>query len=58
MVKKKKYNILFCSDFTVPKTGGVEMHGYQLSQCLMERGHKVIFVTNNFKKERSGVKTY
>jgi hypothetical protein len=25
---KKKYNILFCSDFTVPKTGGVEMHGY------------------------------
>ena len=29
--KKKSYNILFCSDFTVPKTGGVEMHGYQLS---------------------------
>ena len=24
----------------------------------MERGHKVIFVTNSFKKERSGVKTY
>lgn len=34
------------------------MHGYQLSQCLIERGHKVIFVTNSFKSERTGTKTY
>ena len=29
------------SDFFFPNMGGVENHIYQLSQCLIERGHKV-----------------
>ena len=29
------------SDFFYPNMGGVESHIYQLSQCLIERGHKV-----------------
>lgn len=31
--------ILMVSDFFYPNTGGVELHIYQLSQCLIERGH-------------------
>jgi hypothetical protein len=44
----KQYSILICTDFAFPKFGGVETHGYQLAQCLIERGHKVIFVSNKF----------
>ena len=29
------------SDFFHPNVGGVEGHIYQLSQCLLSRGHKV-----------------
>ena len=29
------------SDFLYPNAGGVENHIYQLSQCLISRGHKV-----------------
>lgn len=29
------------SDFFYPNMGGVENHIYQLSQCLIARGHKV-----------------
>jgi len=29
------------SDFFFPNFGGVESHQYQLSQCLIKRGHKV-----------------
>ena len=29
------------SDFFFPNMGGVENHIYQLSQCLLARGHKV-----------------
>lgn len=56
MNTKKKYNILMCTDFTVPKFGGVETHGYELSQCLINMGHKITFVTNMFKNERCGVR--
>lgn len=52
----QKHNVLICTDFTFPKFGGVETHGYQLGQCLMERGHRVTFITNNFQSERCGVR--
>ena len=35
------------SDFFYPNMGGVENHIYQLSQCLIARGHKVgALITN------------
>lgn len=46
--KNRRYTILICTDFAFPKLGGVETHGYQLGQCLIERGHKVVFITNKF----------
>ncbi|KAK2184846.1 hypothetical protein NP493_250g02001 [Ridgeia piscesae] len=43
------------SDFFYPNMGGVESHIYQLSQCLIERGHKVIVVTHAYGN-RTGVR--
>nr|XP_006825510.1 PREDICTED: phosphatidylinositol N-acetylglucosaminyltransferase subunit A-like [Saccoglossus kowalevskii] len=43
------------SDFFFPNTGGVESHIYQLSQCLIERGHKVIVITHAYGK-RCGIR--
>jgi len=34
------YSMVSC--FFHPNMGGVENHIYQLSQCLLARGHKVI----------------
>jgi hypothetical protein len=42
--KTYKYSIAMVSDFFYPNMGGVEMHLYQLSQCLIKRGNKVCFV--------------
>lgn len=42
------YNILMVSDFFYPNTGGVETHIYQLSQCLMALGHKVVILTHSY----------
>jgi len=53
--KKKTYRICFASDFFYPSVGGVEMHQYQLAQCLMEHGHKVIVVTRTYNN-RQGVR--
>ncbi|XP_069122175.1 phosphatidylinositol N-acetylglucosaminyltransferase subunit A-like [Argopecten irradians] len=50
-----KHNICMVSDFFFPNMGGVESHIYQLSQCLLERGHKVIVVTH-FYGDRRGVR--
>ncbi|KXZ46226.1 hypothetical protein GPECTOR_46g295 [Gonium pectorale] len=36
------------SDFFYPNFGGVENHIYQLSQCLMSMGHKVVVVTHSY----------
>lgn len=36
-----RHCILMVSDFFYPNFGGVENHIYQLSQCLMDQGHKV-----------------
>lgn len=38
--------ILMVSDFFYPNTGGVESHIYQLSQCLLGRGHDVVVLTH------------
>merc|ERR1711991_79874 len=35
--------------------GGIEMHIYQLSQCLIRRGHKVIVVAHAYGR-RAGVR--
>src|SRR3990167_2055630 len=51
----RKYNILMVSDFFYPNMGGVEMHLYQLSQCLIARGNKVVLVTHYYGK-RKGVR--
>ena len=53
-------NLLLCvfsmiSDFFFPNMGGVENHIYQLSQCLMARGHKVVIVTHSYG-DRTGVR--
>lgn len=39
--KHRKLRILMVSDFFYPNFGGVENHIYQLSQCLINQGHKV-----------------
>jgi hypothetical protein len=39
--RKYKYSIALISDFFYPNMGGVEMHLYQLAQCLIHRGNKV-----------------
>lgn len=44
------------SDFFYPNCGGVENHVYQLSQCLMRNGHKVVVVTHAYNKICAGVR--
>ncbi|KAG1665612.1 hypothetical protein FOA52_003259 [Chlamydomonas sp. UWO 241] len=36
------------SDFFFPNCGGVENHIYQLSQCLMRLGHKVVVISHAY----------
>jgi len=43
------------TDFFYPNVGGVESHVYQLSQCLIARGHKVVVLTHMYK-DRKGVR--
>jgi phosphatidylinositol glycan class A protein len=52
----QRYSILLVSDYFFPNLGGVEMHIFQLGQCLIERGHKVTVMTNTYSKERMGVR--
>ena len=40
------------SDFFYPNVGGVEEHIFQLSQCLLQRGHKVIVLTHVYNDRR------
>ena len=44
------------SDFYYPNMGGVEGHIFQLSQCLLEMGHKVIVLTHFYAPDRKGVR--
>uniref|UniRef100_A0A8C5BYE1 phosphatidylinositol N-acetylglucosaminyltransferase n=1 Tax=Gadus morhua TaxID=8049 RepID=A0A8C5BYE1_GADMO len=51
----QKHSICMVSDFFYPNMGGVESHIYQLSQCLMEKGHKVVIATHAYGR-RKGVR--
>lgn len=52
------------SDFFYPNTGGVEEHIFNLSQCLISAGHKVIVMTHSYgdrvgiRYMTSGLKVY
>lgn len=43
------------SDFFYPNNGGVEEHIFNLSQCLLKNGHKVILITHSYG-DRKGVR--
>lgn len=51
----ERLKICMVSDFFHPGLGGVEMHIYQLSECLIQRGHKVIVLTHK-RGQRQGVR--
>lgn len=51
MRKKKRHKrhvICMASDFFFPNTGGVEEHIFNLSQCLIKEGHKVVVITHKY----------
>ena len=50
-----KHNICMVSDFFYPNMGGVESHIYELSQCLIEKGHKVVVATHAYGN-RTGIR--
>uniref|UniRef100_A0A665VBP5 phosphatidylinositol N-acetylglucosaminyltransferase n=1 Tax=Echeneis naucrates TaxID=173247 RepID=A0A665VBP5_ECHNA len=54
-VSDRKHNICMVSDFFYPNMGGVESHIYQLSQCLIQKGHKVVIATHAYDR-RKGVR--
>ncbi|CAG0882239.1 unnamed protein product [Darwinula stevensoni] len=60
----RRLNICMVSDFFYPNIGGVEAHIYQLSQCLIDRGHRVIVVTHSYGNRKgirhmtNGLKVY
>ncbi|KAL1497164.1 hypothetical protein ABEB36_008169 [Hypothenemus hampei] len=49
------HNICMVSDFFFPNTGGVEEHIYNLSQCLLQKKHKVVIVTHSYE-DRVGIR--
>ncbi|XP_023708653.1 N-acetylglucosaminyl-phosphatidylinositol biosynthetic protein [Cryptotermes secundus] len=49
------HRICMVSDFFYPNMGGVEEHIFNLSQCLISHGHKVIVMTHSYG-ERVGVR--
>jgi phosphatidylinositol glycan class A protein len=53
--QNRRHKICMVSDFFFPNMGGVEMHMWCLSQCLLQRGHKVIVVTHAYG-DRQGVR--
>ncbi|KAG2430402.1 hypothetical protein HYH02_013763 [Chlamydomonas schloesseri] len=44
----RQHRVVMVSDFFYPNFGGVENHIYQLSQCLIHQGHKVVVVTHAY----------
>ena len=49
------HRIAMVSDFFYPGFGGVEIHIYNVAQCLMRRGHKVIIITRAYG-DRNGIR--
>lgn len=49
------HRVALVSDFFYPGFGGVEIHMYNVAQCLMRRGHKVIIITRAYG-DRNGVR--
>ncbi|CAL8119039.1 unnamed protein product [Orchesella dallaii] len=49
------HTVCMVSDFFYPNVGGIEEHIYNLSQCLIERGHKIVVVTHTYG-DRKGVR--
>ncbi|XP_055631786.1 phosphatidylinositol N-acetylglucosaminyltransferase subunit A [Toxorhynchites rutilus septentrionalis] len=47
--------VCIASDFFYPNMGGVEEHIFNLSQCLLSRGHKVVIVTHSYG-DRKGIR--
>ncbi|XP_055389127.1 phosphatidylinositol N-acetylglucosaminyltransferase subunit A [Condylostylus longicornis] len=47
--------ICLVSDFFYPNMGGVEEHIFNLSQCLLANGHKVIVITHTYN-DRKGIR--
>lgn len=62
--RPNRHVICMVSDFFYPNVGGVEEHIFQLSQCLLGRGHKVIVMTHVYGDRRgvrymtNGLKVY
>ncbi|CAM9869731.1 unnamed protein product, partial [Ascophyllum nodosum] len=50
-----RYRVCIVCDFFYPRLGGVEMHIWSLSQCLLRRGHGVVIVTHAYDN-RKGVR--
>lgn len=54
--ERKFFNIAMVSDMFYPDSGGVETHIYNLSQCLITRGHKIIVITFARDQHRRGIR--
>ncbi|XP_017784319.1 PREDICTED: phosphatidylinositol N-acetylglucosaminyltransferase subunit A [Nicrophorus vespilloides] len=50
-----KHKICLVSDFFYPNIGGVEEHIFNLGQCLIQNGHKVIVMTHSYG-DRVGIR--
>ncbi|XP_048505504.1 phosphatidylinositol N-acetylglucosaminyltransferase subunit A isoform X2 [Athalia rosae] len=50
-----RHKICMVSDFFYPNMGGVEEHIFNLSQCLLGRGHKVVVLTHSYG-DRVGIR--
>ncbi|XP_034945541.1 N-acetylglucosaminyl-phosphatidylinositol biosynthetic protein [Chelonus insularis] len=50
-----KHKICMVSDFFYPNMGGVEEHIFNLSQCLLGRGHKIVIITHSYG-DRIGIR--
>ena len=54
-VERPRLTVAMVSDFFYPNVGGVESHIFNLSQCLIERGHNVVVVTHSYE-DRIGIR--